>query len=95
MTATIESGILGLEEKGGVPFSEKIHARYLEGGITMGDIEGTVALVIGIVIVFFVPALVWATVISGLYKIVREKIRERRPTPVEPAQEAQRSIGSS
>jgi hypothetical protein len=45
----------------------------------MGGIEGTVALVIGIAVVLFVPVLVWATVIAGLRKIVREKMRETRP----------------
>ena len=39
----------------------------------MGSIEGTVALVIGIAVVLFVPALVWVTVIAGLVQIVREK----------------------
>lgn len=42
------------------------------------EVQAVVALVIGIVIVLFVPALVWATVIAGLYQIVREKVRERR-----------------
>jgi len=37
------------------------------------------ALVLGIVITMFVPALVWATVIAGLVQIVREKVREMRP----------------
>jgi hypothetical protein len=55
----------------------------------MGDIEGIIALVIGIAVVLFVPALVWATVIAGLYQIIRGKIRETRPTQIEPAQEAQ------
>ena len=44
----------------------------------MGSIEGIVALVIGIAVMFFVPALVWATVIAGLVQIVREKVREDR-----------------
>jgi len=44
----------------------------------MGDIGESVALVIGIAIVFFVPVLVWATVIAGLIRIVREKVREKR-----------------
>ena len=61
----------------------------------MENIEGMVALVIGIVIVLFVPALVWATVISGLIQIVRDKIQETRPTQVEPTQEAQHPMGSS
>ena len=44
----------------------------------MESIEGAVALVIGIAVMFFVPALVWATVIAGLVQIVREKVRESR-----------------
>jgi len=44
----------------------------------MESVEGTVALVIGIAVMFFVPALVWATVIAGLVQIVREKVRESR-----------------
>ena len=44
----------------------------------MGSIEGIVALVVGIVVVLFVPALVWATVIAGLIQIVRKKVREKR-----------------
>ena len=47
----------------------------------MGGIEGIVALVIGIAVVLFVPALVWAAVIAGLIQIVREKVREMRPRP--------------
>jgi hypothetical protein len=43
--------------------------------------QAVVALVLGIVITLFVPALVWATVIAGLYQIVREKVRERRSRP--------------
>jgi Na+-translocating ferredoxin:NAD+ oxidoreductase RnfG subunit len=38
--------------------------------------EAVIALVIGTVVILFVPALVWATVIAGLYQIVRDKIRE-------------------
>ena len=49
----------------------------------MGGIEGTVALVIGILAVLFVPALVWATVIVRLVQIVREKGRETRPIQTE------------
>lgn len=59
----------------------------------MGGIEGTVALVIGIAVVLFVPALVWATVIVGLYQIVRDKVRETRLAKVGPAQEAQQPAG--
>ncbi len=61
----------------------------------MGGMEGTVALVIGIAVALFVPALVWATVIAGLRQIVREKMRETRPAQIEPAQEAQQPISSN
>jgi hypothetical protein len=53
----------------------------------MDSIEGITALVVGIAVVLFVPALVWATVIAGLYRIVRDRIRETRPAQIEPAQE--------
>ena len=59
----------------------------------MGSIEGTVALIIGGAVVLFVPVLVWATVISGLYQIVRNKMRETRPAQTEPAQEVKQPIG--
>jgi Na+-transporting methylmalonyl-CoA/oxaloacetate decarboxylase gamma subunit len=44
----------------------------------MGGIEGIGELVIGIAVVFFVLALVWAKVIAGLIQIVREKVWEKR-----------------
>lgn len=40
--------------------------------------QTAVALVVGVVVTMFVPALVWATVIAGLVQIVREKVRESR-----------------
>jgi hypothetical protein len=43
--------------------------------------QAVIALVLGIAITLFVPALVWATVIAGLYQMVREKVRERRSRP--------------
>jgi hypothetical protein len=61
----------------------------------MGSVEEIGALVIGIAVILFVPALVWATVIAGLIQIVREKVRETRPAQTEPAQEAQQPIGSN
>jgi len=57
---------------------------HQEGGAMMGGIEGIVALVVGIAVVLFVPALVWATVIAGLIQIVREKVRKMRPRPERP-----------
>jgi hypothetical protein len=68
---------------------------FFEGGVTMGSIEGIVALVIGIAVMFFAPALVWAMVIAGLVRIVREKVRESRPVQTEPGQEAQPLTGSN
>jgi hypothetical protein len=50
--------------------------------------QAVIALVLGIAITFFVPALVWATVIAGLYQIIREKVRKSRPIQMEPLQEA-------
>jgi hypothetical protein len=38
--------------------------------------EAVIALVIGTAVVLFVPALVWSTVIAGLYQTVRAKMRE-------------------
>ena len=35
--------------------------------------QAVIALVLGIVITLFVPALVWATVIAGLYQTARAK----------------------
>ena len=46
------------------------------------EVQAVVALVIGIVIVLFVPALVWSTVIAGLYQVVRVKMRETVKTVV-------------
>ncbi|MDH4135189.1 MAG: hypothetical protein OEW09_00520 [Anaerolineae bacterium] len=54
----------------------------------MGDVEAIVTLVIGIAGVFFVPVLVWVTVIAGLYQIVRDKVQETRPVQTELAQSA-------
>ena len=40
------------------------------------ETQAVVALVIGIVVVLFVPALVWSTVVAGLYQVVREKMQD-------------------
>jgi len=61
---------------------------FAERAATMGSIEGTVMLVIGIAVALFVPVLVWAMVIAGLVQIVRDKVRESRPVPNKPPQEA-------
>ena len=42
----------------------------------MGGSQATIALIVGVVITLFVPALVWATVLAGLYQIARERIKK-------------------
>jgi hypothetical protein len=52
----------------------------------MGGTEGIGELVIGIAVVLFVLAPVWATVVVGLIQIVREKDRQKHslsePSPL-------------
>jgi len=59
----------------------------------MGDLQATGALILGVVVIFFAPALVWATVIAGLVRIVREKARESDTAQTDPTQEARQPIG--
>lgn len=47
------------------------------------EMQAVAALVVGVVVVLFVPALVWSTVISGLVQTVREKLSGS----IEPASE--------
>lgn len=47
----------------------------VRGGEKIVDVQAAVA--IGVLVALFVPGLVWATVIAGLYQLIREKIRER------------------
>ena len=61
----------------------------------MGSPQAVGALVLGIVVMFFVPALVWATVIAGLVRIVRQKVRESHAAQTDPTQEARQPIGSN
>jgi hypothetical protein len=51
------------------------------------------ALILGVVVIFFAPALVWATVIAGLVRIVREKVRESRTARTDSPQRARQPIG--
>ncbi len=44
----------------------------------MVDLQAAVAITIGVLVVLFVPGLVWATVIAGLYQLIREVVQERR-----------------
>jgi hypothetical protein len=76
MTTAITGGILRPKR------SEESFIRYEKsvrlGGVTMGGLQTGVALVLGLVVALFVPALVWATVIAGLYQMIRDKIWEAR-----------------
>jgi hypothetical protein len=40
------------------------------------ETQAVLALVIGVVVVLFVPALVWSAVIAGLLRMVRDRLRE-------------------
>jgi len=42
----------------------------------MVDLQAAVAIAVPVVL--FVPGLVWATVIAGLYQLIREAVQERR-----------------
>jgi hypothetical protein len=64
-------------------------------GVTMRDIEGIATLVIGVAGVLCVPVLVWATVIAGLYQIVRDKAQETRPAQTDLAQKVQQPMNSN
>lgn len=55
----------------------------------MGNLQSTLVMLFAGLVVLFVPGLVWATVIAGLYGMVKERVAElriaRRPklTPAE------------
>lgn len=46
----------------------------------MGDLQSTLVMLFTGLIVLFVPVLVWATVIAGLYGMVKERVTELRVT---------------
>jgi hypothetical protein len=45
----------------------------------MGSPQAVTALILGIGVIFLAPALVWALVVGGLVRIVRERVKESRP----------------
>lgn len=49
----------------------------------MGSPQAIGALILGVVVIFVAPALVWAMVVGGLVRIVRERAPEGRPSEVE------------
>ena len=44
----------------------------------MGDLQSTIVMLFAGLVVLFVPLLVWATVMAGLYGMVRERVAELR-----------------
>lgn len=40
------------------------------------EAQAIVALVIGVAVIFFVPALVWSATIAGLYQTIRAKVQK-------------------
>ena len=49
----------------------------------MGSPQAIGALILGALVIFVAPALVWAMVVGGLVRIVRERAQEGRPIEVQ------------
>lgn len=49
----------------------------------MGSPQAIGALILGVVVVLIAPAMVWALVVGGLVRIVRERAQEGRPAEVQ------------
>lgn len=49
----------------------------------MGSPQAIGALILGFVVMFVAPALVWAMVVGGLVRIVRERAPEGRPAEID------------
>jgi len=47
----------------------------------MGNLQSVLFTVFGLVVTFFVPAIVWITLMAGLYQLVRDGIRRLRVAP--------------
>ena len=61
----------------------------------MGNPQAIGALILGVVVIFVAPALVWAMVVGGLVRIVRERAQEGRPVEVDAQMvEADQGAGS-
>jgi len=60
----------------------------------MVDLQAAVAIAIAVVVVLFVPGLVWATVIAGLYQLIRERIRGRAAAGEQRASDTLEPLGS-
>ncbi|MGB5931465.1 MAG: hypothetical protein WBH57_00145 [Anaerolineae bacterium] len=44
----------------------------------MVDLQAMVAIGTAVLVMLFVPGLVWATVVAGLYQLIRGAVQERR-----------------
>ncbi|MGB5932221.1 MAG: hypothetical protein WBH57_04020 [Anaerolineae bacterium] len=44
----------------------------------MVNLQTSVAVAIAVLVALFVPVLVWATVVAGLYQLIREVVQKRR-----------------
>ncbi len=44
----------------------------------MGDLQSMIVMLFAGLVVLFVPALVWATLIAGLYTMIREQVAKLR-----------------
>lgn len=44
----------------------------------MENVQTAVVLTFALAVIFFVPALMWVTLIAGLYRFVQDKVREKR-----------------
>ena len=44
----------------------------------MEPFEAVVTLVLGIVVIFIAPALVWSAIMAELVQLIRDSVRERR-----------------
>jgi hypothetical protein len=40
------------------------------------ETQAVIALVVGVAVIFFVPALVWSATIAGLYQTIRAKVQK-------------------
>ena len=47
----------------------------------MGNLQDVLSTVFGMAVTFFISAIVWITLVVGLYDLVRDKIRQIRVAP--------------
>jgi hypothetical protein len=47
----------------------------------MGNLQNMLSIVFGLAVTFFVPGVVWITLVAGLYQLLRDGIRHVRMAP--------------